>query len=318
MENAMSLFSLASVAVARDLVPLGQALPKNATMSELGNLALGVRQSQPPSGGQPAAHPAEPIVGQSGLEREAQGGSIAGFMQLLVAQIPSEALLAYTTLLALLSVGGASYNTWRWGLYAAAIVTCAVAVLASYLAQRNYGFEDTQPVPEPVAGLTLAAAVASAPAQTSGLVKLHLPYLPVLAAVLSMAVYGLTVPGSPLQFDVSRSAFAICSGSLAVGGGLMMSIFAPFLGKGNGAAAVAKGQRNVSLLASSAAGETVASDTAATPALVRAVVPVTPGSDTQDGGLFGPITFNQSGRQTPSFQRPSPGVHMPPGIHIRV
>jgi hypothetical protein len=55
----MSLFSLALVAVARDLVPLGQALPKNATMSELGNLALGVRQSQPPSGGQAAANPAE-------------------------------------------------------------------------------------------------------------------------------------------------------------------------------------------------------------------------------------------------------------------
>ena len=108
-----------------------------------------------------------------------------------------------------------------------------MAVLASYLAQRNYGFEDTQPVPEP-------GADASAPAQTSVLVKLHLPYMPVVAAVLSMAVYGLTVPGSPLQFEVSGSAFAICSGCLAVGGGVMMSIFAPFLGKGNAAKAVAK------------------------------------------------------------------------------
>jgi hypothetical protein len=314
----MSLLTLASVAVARDLVPVGQALSKNTTMSQLGNLALGVRQSQPPSGGQATANPAEQTLGQLVFEREAQGGSIASFMQLLVAQIPSEALLAYTTLLALLSVGGASYNTWRWGLYAAAIVTCAVAVLASYLAQRNYGFDDAQPLLEPGVELTVPGANASDPAQNTARAKLHLPYLPVLAAVLAMAVYGLTVPGSPLQFDVSGSAFAICSGCLAVGGGVMMSIFAPFLGKGNGAKAVAKQPRNVSLLASSAAGETVASDTAATPALVRAVVPVTPGSDTQDGGLLGPITLNQSGRQTPSFQRPPPGVHMPPGIHIRV
>lgn len=229
----MSLLTLASVAVARDLVPAGLALSKNAPMSKVGDIALGLGQSQPTSSGEAAAHPAGQTPGQSVSEGKAQEGNIAGFAQLLVAQIPSEALLAYTTLLALFYVGGASYNTGRWGLYAAALVVCAVAVLASYLAQRDYGFEDTQPVPEP-------GADASASAPTSGLVKLHLPYLPALAAVLSMAVYGLTVPGSPLQFEVSGSAFAICSGCLAVGGGVMMSMFAPFLGKGNAAKAVAK------------------------------------------------------------------------------
>ena len=314
----MSLLTLASVALARDLVPLGQALPKNATMSGVGDLASGLGQGRPPSGGQAAANPAEQTAGQSVFEREAQGGSIASFMQLLVAQIPSEALLAYTTLLALLSVGGASYNTWRWGLYGAALVVCAVAVLASYLAQRNYGFEDTEPLPESGVGLTLPGANASDSAQTSAPAKLHLPYLPVLTAVLSMAVYGLTVPGSPLQFEVSRTAFPICSGCLAVGGGVMMSIFAPFLGKGNGAKAVAKRPRNVSLLASSAEGETVATDTPATRAPAQAVVPITPTRDTQEGGLLGPVSMKQSGGQTPSFQRPPPGVHMPPGIHIRV
>lgn len=229
----MSLLTLASVAVARDLVPVGQALSKNAMSFKVGALALGLGKSQPTSSGEAAAPPVEQTAGPSVSEGSAQGGSIAGFAQLLVAQIPSEALLAYTTLLALFSVGGASYNIGRWGLYAAALVVCAVAVLASYFAQRDYGFEDTQHVLEP-------GADASAPAPTGGLVKLHLPYLSVLAAVLSMAVYGLTVPGSPLQFEVSGSAFAICSGCLAVGGGVMMSIFAPFLGKGNAAKAVGK------------------------------------------------------------------------------
>jgi hypothetical protein len=79
--------------------------------------------------------------------------------------------------------------------------------------------------------LTPPAADGPAPAQITAVGKLHLPYLPVLAAVLSMAVYGLTVPGSPLQFEVSGAGFAILSGCLAVGGGVMMSIFAPFLGK---------------------------------------------------------------------------------------
>ena len=48
-----------------------------------------------------------------------------------------------------------------------------------------------------------------------------------------MAVYGLAVPGSPLAFAMSPPAFAIASGCLAVGGGVMMSVFAPFLGRGN-------------------------------------------------------------------------------------
>lgn len=314
----MSLFSLASVAVARDLVPVGQALPKSATMSGVGDLASGLGQGRPPSVGQAAAHPAEHTAVQSVFGREVQGGSIASFTQLLVAQIPSEALLGYTTLLALLSVGGASYNTWRWGLYAAAIVTCAVAVLAGYLAQRDYGFDDTQPLLEPGVGLTVPGVNASDPAQTTARAKLHLPYLPVLAAVLAMAVYGLTVPGSPLQFDVSRTVFPICSGCLAVGGGVMMSMFAPLLGKGNGAKAVAKQPQNILLPPSPAEVETVATDIPAIPAPARAVVTVTPGPDTPNSGLLRPVSMNQSGRQTPSFQRPPAGVHMPPGIHIRV
>jgi hypothetical protein len=167
-------------------------------------------------------------------------GGVASFARLLVAQIPSEALLAYTTLLAVFSVGGGAYNTGRWGLYAAAIVVCGVAVIGGYLAQRDSGFDDTQTGPAPGVGSAPPKADAPAPAQVSALGKTHLPYLPVLTAVVSMAVYGLTVPGSPLQFDVSATAFAIYSGCLAVGGGVMMSIFAPFLGKGNAAKIVAK------------------------------------------------------------------------------
>jgi hypothetical protein len=239
MGNAMSLLSLASVAVARDVTASGQPLPKDATLSNIAVAALRAT-GQPAPGGHAAVLPAAQAAGQPDGAPAATAGTAASFAQMLVAQIPSEALLAYTTLLALFSIGGGSYNPGRWGLYAAAIITCAAAVLGSYLGQRNYGFDDTRTVPAPRTGLTPPAADGPAPAHIAAHRKLHLPYLPVLAAVLSMAVYGLTVPGSPLQFEVSGTAFAIYSGCLAVGGGVMMSIFAPFLGKGNAAKAVPK------------------------------------------------------------------------------
>ncbi len=232
----MSLLTLASVAVARDLTDAGQPLAKNPALSTMRVLAPGPGAEQPA----PDAQAAEQPAGQPNGGGQVPAGGVASFAQLLVAQIPAEALLAYTTLLALFSVGGGAYNTGRWGLYAAAIVVCAVAVIGGYLAQRDYGFDNTQTGPGPGVGSAPPKADAPGPAQVTALGKLHLPYWPVLTAVLSMAVYGLTVPGSPLQFDVSATAFAICSGCLAVGGGVMMSIFATFLGKGNAAKVVAK------------------------------------------------------------------------------
>lgn len=229
---------MASVAIARDLGAPGQPLAKVAIRPTMRVLAVGADVGQPAPVGQLAGPAAEQAAGQPDADGEAPAGSVAGFAQLLVAQIPGEALLAYTTLLALFAVGGGSYNAGRWGLYAGAIVVCAAAVLGGYFMQRDYGFDDTRTTPAPAVGSAPPTADAPAPAQVTALAKLHLPYLPILTAVLAMAIYGLTVPGSPLQFEVSGTAFAICSGCLAVGGGVMMSIFAPFLGKGNAAKAV--------------------------------------------------------------------------------
>ena len=209
----MSLLTLGSVGIGRDLANRGEALAKDATVSKTRIVALA------PPGAPPSVENA---------------ASVASFGQLLVAQIPGEALIAYTTLLALFSAGGSAYKAGRWVVYVAAIVVCAAVVLSSYFAQRDYEFDDSAPT-------TPGATNAPAPAITTR-PKLHLPILPTIAAMGSMAVYGLTVPGSPLQFEVSNTAFGICSGCLAVGGGVMMSIFAPFLGKGNSAKPVTKQQ----------------------------------------------------------------------------
>ena len=225
----MSLLTLGSVGIGRDLASPGHALTKDATVSKTRVVALApsstTTQSTVPPGSPPPPPP--PSTGTSGDEASADStaGSVASFGQLLVAQIPSEALIAYTTLLALFGAGGSSYQPGRWVVYGATIAVCAGVVLSSYIAQRDYEFDDVAEHPE--------AAISTG-------TKLHLPVLPMIAAMTSMAVYGLSVPGSPLQGEVSATAFGICSGCLAVGGGVMMSIFAPFLGKGNGAKPVAK------------------------------------------------------------------------------
>jgi hypothetical protein len=143
---------------------------------------------------------------------------LASFGQLLVAQIPSEALVAYTTLLAVFSSAGGGYRTGRWILYGISLPICAVTVIGAYCAKREYGFGE----PKHQNFMDQAKAFAT-----------HLPWFPALTSVLAMAVYGLTVPGSALQQSMSNTGFAIISACLAVGGGLMMSILAPFLGKGN-------------------------------------------------------------------------------------
>jgi hypothetical protein len=93
--NAMSLLTMASVAIARDLGAPGEPLAKAAIHGQL------------------AGPPAEQAAGQPDGGGGAPAGSIAGFAQLLVAQIPGEALLAYTTLLALFAVGGVSFLSWH-------------------------------------------------------------------------------------------------------------------------------------------------------------------------------------------------------------
>lgn len=202
----MSLISIGTVGVYRDLANKAERIAASAKVA---------------SDGSAAAHPGPATAAETGSGQDAgsDAGSVASFGQLLVAQIPSEALLAYTTLLALFSAAGSGgYETGRWVLYAVSLPACAAVVISTYLAKRNYLVTDDA-------------------SHKTNLTRtlVHLPWFPAVTAVLAMAVYGLTVPGSALQASMSSTAFAITAGCLAVGGALMMSLFTPFLGKGNGA-----------------------------------------------------------------------------------
>lgn len=168
-----------------------------------GTLAVSRDLAQPH---QPIRCPVSPAPGRPADP----AAGVASFSHLVIAQIPTEALIAYTTLLALFSVSADGYRPARWAVYFASLPVCAAVVYACYLRQLTTRVPTVGSVPRPVP-----------------------PWLCMGTSVLAMATYGLTVPGSPLQFTMSGPGFAITSGCLSVLGGLAMSIFAPFLGRGN-------------------------------------------------------------------------------------
>jgi hypothetical protein len=157
--------------------------------------------------GKPIACPTRPALPPSTTPNAAPS-TTTNFSHLVVAQIPTEALLAYTTLLALLSVSEDGYHVARWAIYLVSLPICAA--VASYLRQRTYRSRRRR-----------------SKARTT------VPWLSITTTVIAMGIYGLTVPGSPLQYSMSGTGFAVTSGCLSVAGGLVMSIFTPFLGQGN-------------------------------------------------------------------------------------
>lgn len=228
----MSLLSAGALGVYRDLTARSQRVVVSSAVARSG--AVGTRRAGTATGlirraavrvapgtAGPASAPtttAPATAGVAAPDEEADGGSAASFGQLLVGQIPSEALLAYTTLLALFSGAGDGYVAGRWALYLLSLPACAAVVASAYFVKRGYVFADDDPNANSVTTLVR-----------------HLPWFPMAASVASMAVYGLTVPGCALQVSLTGPAFAIAAGCLAVAGGLMMSMLAPWLGRGNAA-----------------------------------------------------------------------------------
>lgn len=228
----MSLLSAGALGVYRDLTARSQRVVVSSAVVRSG--AVGPRRAGTATGlirkvvrtdtgaAGPASAPTTTTPAASGAapsgDEESDGGSVASFGQLLVGQIPSEALLAYTTLLALFSGAGDGYVAGRWALYLLSLPACAAVVASAYFVKRGYVFADDDPNANGVTTLVR-----------------HLPWFPMAASVASMAVYGLTVPGCALQVSLTGPAFAIAAGCLAVAGGFMMSLLAPWLGRGNAA-----------------------------------------------------------------------------------
>lgn len=187
----MSLASAATLAVHRDLTEHKQPVRCATT-------------------GHPASRSADADASTTGVAR---------FSHIVAAQIPSEALIAYTTLLALLSVSKDGYHEARWAIYAASIPACAGIILAAYVQQREHRPRRRRPRHHRWFPRT----------------RYPLPWLSIMTPAAAMGVYGLSVPGSPLQYAMSGTGFAVTSGCISVAGGLALTVIAPFLGQGNAA-----------------------------------------------------------------------------------
>src|SRR6476620_6174623 len=109
----MSLSNLTTLAVARDLTAAGAPLTDAAMSAGRGTGAPAADANAPAP---PLAEgQVDAVAGSPQDSGQPPSAGAASFTQLLVAQIPSEALVAYTTLLALFSAGSdGSYKIGRW------------------------------------------------------------------------------------------------------------------------------------------------------------------------------------------------------------
>jgi hypothetical protein len=114
----MSLLTIGAVGVYRDLAPQAKRISAQTTVA-----------ADPAAPAHPAAATGGAAPASPGTAQDA--GSVASFAQLLVAQIPSEALLAYTTLLAVFSAATTGYQSGRWTLYGLSLVACAASVIGT-------------------------------------------------------------------------------------------------------------------------------------------------------------------------------------------
>jgi hypothetical protein len=142
------------------------------------------------------------------------------FKDALVAAIPTEPLSAYTAALGILvgiPIAGANaegkYLPFRWAAFAVFILATVSTVIVSYTLKRRS--------PGPVG--VEAAAQTSKPRPV--------PWAEMFAAAIAAAAWGLAMPGSALNTQLSGNPARITAGSIAIGGAALLSVVSLFLTK---------------------------------------------------------------------------------------
>jgi hypothetical protein len=192
----LSIRSLAALAVARD-----KAAPDQPAGGGAGQAAL--VQTDGTVAAQPAGQP------------PAQGGVPQRFADVLISAIPTEPLAAYTALIGI-AAGGIdvahprAYLAFRWWVYGAFLALTLVAVwVAYYRASRGPAGTNDQSN------------------------RRSFPWAEAAAALTAAATWGLAMPNSPLNVQVSGTARTLASASIAIAGASVLSlVFAPQLKTG--------------------------------------------------------------------------------------
>jgi len=182
----MSIRSLAALAVARD---------KAAPAQPAGG-----------GGGEAAIVPVEGAPGQVAGEPPAAGGVPQRFVDVIVSVIPTEPLSAYTALVgvAVGAIGNTvphAYLPFRWCAYTAFLV---VTLAATWLAYRR---------------------ASQGPAGVSDPENRRVfPWAEGAAALIAAASWGLVMPGSPLDVQVSGTARTLAIASIVIAAATVLSL----------------------------------------------------------------------------------------------
>jgi hypothetical protein len=161
-------------------------------------------------------------LGNLAAERDERrsGDEVRSASETLVAIIPTEVLVPYTTMvsIAMSIVSSGQYAPFRWGAYAAFVLLAAIAPIASFRSQvRDKRLADSRKIPFPECACAAFAA----------------------------AGWGLVMPGSPLSLVLRGDSMTLASGAIVLGTGTLLAFISTFLKRANDrsplAAAVAKG-----------------------------------------------------------------------------
>jgi hypothetical protein len=183
----MSIRSLAAVAVARDNAPAGQPAGGGA--------------------GEPAITGADGMAaGRVAGTPPAAGGVPQQFVDVIVHVIPTESLSAYTALLgvasgAITATAQRAYLPFRWWAFGGFLV---VTVAATWIAYRR---------------------AARGPAGVSDPKRQRaFPWAEGLAALIAAAAWGLAMPGSPLDAEISGTARTLATASIIISAASVLSL----------------------------------------------------------------------------------------------
>ncbi|MGH3770901.1 MAG: hypothetical protein ACRDRW_05820 [Pseudonocardiaceae bacterium] len=193
----MSIRSLAALAVARDKASPGQVVGGGAAEAA-------VVQPTGAARGQPAGTPPE------------QGGVPQQFVDVLISAIPTEPLAAYTALVSV-TVGTLSapdaraYLPFRWWVYGFFLMVILAAVWrAYYRASRG------------------PAGVISPDNRR------RFPIAEALAALVAGAAWGLAMPGSPLNAQLTGTVRTLATAAIIIGAAAVLTLLqAPQLKTGS-------------------------------------------------------------------------------------
>lgn len=164
----------------------------------------------------------------------------AGTSDALVAALPTEVIVLYTSVLGVLTGvlednDAASYVPLRWALYGGCLLATALALNVTYVFTRvqRKGEPENRSTNDNLPPIALTApAPQPEPADDKRGTQEGMPVAETVMACVSFAVWGLVVPGSPLYVILQPPTLPVVVAVLSAAGTFVAAVvFAPWLNR---------------------------------------------------------------------------------------